>query len=408
MGPACSRNAGAAAVYSPGHVPGHVRDGQAERTSFLHAMLLHVPSEILVFWVLPLLSVKSLVRLDSAMNGGFLSNDVVAQMRQLYGSDRNITRLGNMRKEAWMLSRGIYPVNIKLFCGVNDKEICSKHDIARCARAVSLNYCWMLSAPAIASFLTGCTSVTALDLGYCTGKTSVCFAIAHNCPQLTALSLYGAERISFSGLQLVMQRCTQLVELRLSYSSGLTFYNLLHIVSTLCQNLHTLHLAGLSTVSNFTLSHLKCPALTELNISDCRHAVGAGCLLALAECPSLCVLYASCRDFNGPVRAPSVLPLAQNCAMLKELDLSRYTQLQPDAVLALVQHSAHLRRLVLDRCACITDATLLSVAAQGASSLKELSVKNCHSVTAEGVLAFQQQSAHCCRVYYGEYPDASL
>jgi hypothetical protein len=197
----------------------------------------------LVFWVLPLLSVKSLVRLDSAMNGGFLSNDVVALMRQLYGSDRNLTRLGNLRKEAWLLSRGIYPVNIKLFCGVNNKEICSKQDITRCARTVSLNYCWMLSAPAIASFLTGCTSVTALDLGYCTGKTSVCFAIAHNCPQLASLSLHGAERISFSGLRLVMKRCTQMVELRLSYSSGLTFYNLLHIVSTLCQNLHTLHSA---------------------------------------------------------------------------------------------------------------------------------------------------------------------
>jgi hypothetical protein len=167
-------------------------------------------------------------------------------------------------------------------------------------------------------------------------------------------------------------------------------------------------LAGLSNVSNLTLSHLKSPALTELNISDCRHAVGAGCLLALAERSSLRVLYASCRDFNGPVRAPTVLPLAQNCALLEELDLSGYTQLQPDAVLALVQHCAHLRRMVLDRCACITDATLLSVAAQGVISLKELSLKNCPSVTAEGVAAFQQQCTHCCGVYYGEYPDASL
>jgi predicted TIM-barrel fold metal-dependent hydrolase len=83
-----------------------------------------------------------------------------------------------------------------------------------------------------------------------------------------------------------------------------------------------------------------------------------------------------------------VLPLAQNCTKLEELDLSGYTQLQPDAVLALIQHFAHLRRLVLDHCACITDATLLSVAAQGVISLKELSLKNCPSVTAEGVAAF--------------------
>jgi Leucine-rich repeat (LRR) protein len=306
-----------------------------------------------------------------------------------------------MSKESWLLARQIYPSNIRMFCGLSNKEIRGKGRIAAHARIISFNYCWMLSSPAIAYFLQSCADVEVLDLTYCTVKRTVLLSIAKHCKRLRSLVLCHSQQLSCEGLISALQRCPDLSQLSLSHSSGLDIFQLLAIGEQ-CERIQVLHLSYLTVLDIIVLSFLKGAGarLLELDISFCP--VSDDTLHAIARlCPQLQVLNAACAASPWPADV-AVTELTSHCTGLTDLNLSGRALLSDSAVEIIASNCPNLNTLSLNRCTALT-GTALEHLAEKARNLQVLSVRRCPHIAQAGVVGLMGQFAALRAVYYGSH-----
>jgi hypothetical protein len=288
-----------------------------------------------------------------------------------------------------------------MFCGLTNREIRGKGRIAGRARIISLNYCWMLSSPAIAYFLQSCADVEALDLTYCTVKRAVLMSIAKHCKRLRSLVLCHCQQLSCEGLTSALQSCPALTQLSLSHSSGLDLFSLMAIGEQ-CERIQVLHLSNLVILDVVVLSFLKSAGagLRELDVSFCRGFVINDTLQAIARlCPQLQVLNVACAISPWPVDA-AVAQLTSHCTGLTDLNLSGRAMLSDSAVGIIADNCPNLRVLSLNRCTALTDAALEHLA-EKAQRLEVLAVRRCPHITQAGVAHLADRCAALRTVYYG-------
>jgi hypothetical protein len=355
----------------------------------------------ILFVFLTFLDVRGLVKLESAVGGGELCDVLCATLRVMLTTNRVTVTIGNLSKETWLLARQIYPSSIRMFCGLTNRELRGKGRIACHAKIISLNYCWMLSSPAIAHFLQSCAEVEVLDLTYCTVKRSVLISIAKHCRRLQSLTLAHSQQLSCDGLARTLQSCPALTQLSLSHSSGLDLFSLM-AVGDLCMSMQVLHLSNLLILDVVVLSYLKSAGagLRELDVSFCRGLVGNDTLHAIAQhCPHLRALNVACAISPWPADA-AVSQLTSHCTSLTELNLSGRAMLSDSAVAIIADNCPYLRVLSLNRCTALTNAALHHLAEKG-RNLQVLAVRRCPHITQAGVTQLVERSAALRTVHYG-------
>ena len=383
-------------------IPGTIADSFCSRVKVDNSVLTTVPRDVFVCVFLPYMTMTDLVKLDSALNCAVWADEIRARVREIVWSEDEVVTIGNMAKEAWFLSRSIYPINLRMFSGMNDDEIRKKTEIAKFARIVSLSYCWMLSPRAVGSFLHACGRVSVLNLSFCTVNFTVLESISQHCPVLRRLILCNSQRLSCQGLCSVLEWCIYLEELDISMSSGLSFIGTLEVMEK-SRGLSSLKMSGLKSVHNTTLIRLvrSVPDLTALDVSHCAHAIGGMALLPLSRCRALQYLNIACEHYLGTIDS-WVTVLAKGCPELWHLDMSGYTFLGDAGISALAQHCQHLTSLSLDRCLTINSSSLL-ILAEHCVALTEISCIDCPHITMEEVNEFHRSYARgkTCRVIYG-------
>jgi F-box/leucine-rich repeat protein 2/20 len=198
-------------------------------------------------------------------------------------------------------------------------------------------------------------ALTTLDLGGTQAGEAATIALARGCPALTSLSLRGCRAVGDGGASALGGSLRALAQLDLSNSA--------------------LSDEGLAALAD------GCSALTNLNLGGCDALTDGGIGAAAARLERL-------ERFNLSGTAagdPAVAMVAQSCAALHSLNLTRCTGVTDDgAIIAVVK--CPLASLYLASCAAVGDMTL-AAAGDFCATLRELHIAGCAKVTDTGVRA---------------------
>ena len=380
---------------------GHVNRVGKLTSQLDDSIILRLPREVLLFSVVPLLTVKDIVYLDSAIGCHEINNCLYDRLQNMLSSGEIWIKLANQSKKDWLLARKIYPHYIKLFCGIQEKELLNMRCIVSKAKSLSMNYCWMLSPRSSAYFLASCESLLYLDLSFCRVNFKVLKTVSKTCKLLNILNVSNSLKLSGLGLVEVLQRCGALRELRMNQCSALEERRgqpWIVQATAHCVKLERLHMlrACIANLSWGPLVTSHAPSLRELDLSFTSAAGPVATILSIAQhCTELRILMLACAVTTMPVN-DAVCELARRCCLLEELDLSGRAMLGNSAVEAVSEHCKALKVLRINRCPGITDDALVVLGVRS-SCLQELCCAQCHQINTEGISLLLERlpALHC-------------
>nr|GMD82754.1 EIN3-binding F-box protein 1-like [Ipomoea batatas] len=233
----------------------------------------------------------------------------------------------------------------------------------------------------------GLHNLASLTISSCRGTTDVSLeAVGKGCPSLKQMCIRKCFFVSDFGLAAFTKAAISLESLQLEECNRITQTGIVNAVSN-CSKLKTLSVAKCMSVKDLppqTPLLSPCGSLRSLSIRNCP-GFGSTSLAMVGElCPQLHHL-----DLGGlcGITDAGLLPLLNSCeAGLVKVNLSDCPNLTDEVVLALVRlHGQTLEVLNLDSCQKITDASLVAVA-DNCILLRDLDVSRC-SITDSGVAA---------------------
>lgn len=327
-----------------------------------------------------------------------------------------------------------------------------------CLRTVKLRTCNKINTEAVQMLLKKVDSVEELALTSCkklddsviavichhlgpslkdlnlrdlyTLSNSSLILLANSFPNLISLNLHGCSRITDEGVNQIVQKCTSLRDLDLSYCTGLqskphstSLTNLpvtlqeLSLVGVMSDDtqliteavkrltaLKSLRLCGIPAVNDESLNQMLCsigPFLEKLDLS--------GGLMSPLTDDGISAISRHCNklSFIGlsmlkQVTGTTLMPLLQDhqrAKMLKTLQLGCF-KLEPDVLFIISTQCSALEDLQLSGVQAVNDEFLITVA-KCCLSLKDLSIKACRDVNDAGICALAQYCPLECIVLSG-------
>ena len=189
--------------------------------------------------------------------------------------------------------------------------------------------------------------------------------VARCCPGLRSYNLYGCNDFTDTGLQALVLGCVGLRELDFSNAEHVADSSL-KILSQ-CPALTALDLNNCKLVTDFGIKDLcaNCPQLRSLCLSNCRHwespTVTGACIQSIAAgCPGLTNL--NLRDSlgwgNGPIDTEGLI--GKHCQSLVKLSINN-PDLADESIESIGKHCKHLTELDLSDCVLATDASAIAI-----------------------------------------------
>ncbi|OVA07797.1 F-box domain [Macleaya cordata] len=232
----------------------------------------------------------------------------------------------------------------------------------------------------------GLQKLKSIKISCCGGVTDLALqAVGKGCPNLKQLSLRRCS-VSDDGFVAFARSAASLESLQLEECNSITQSGVLIALSN-CGKLKSLNLVkclGIKDiVSRLTLPS-SCESLRSLSILNCPGFSNASLALVGKICPQLQYV-----DLSGlcAITDSGILPLLQSCkAGLVKVNLSGCMNLTDTVISALAKlHGETLQLLNLDGCRKISNASLVAIA-ENCSLLKELDVSKC-AITDFGIAA---------------------
>ena len=378
-------------------------------------IMFHLPTDVLVHEITPLLSNQDLRCLDVAVSDGRMRRllmDVYPALRSLQHSTRGL----NEHEMTWFFKRGI-PLSSISFAKCNTSDNITRifhmiHDsgYAKAVKRISLRLCHkVLAATHFAQMLTICTSLEALNLTKC-GNVAADFIsqLGQRCAALTSLDFEGnyEHSVSISSFRELGRGCPLLAHINLSMWIDNFPEGGIEALTEGGSQLTSICLAETS-LGNEAIVVLaeNCHSLTSLDITDC--GVTHAAVMALSQhCPLLatlkmfeeeeslsdvsdesvivlahgCPLLRRLDIYFAEISDTSVVVLAQLCKTLQHLDVAYCADVSDAAVMALVQYCPRLTYLGV-RGTKVTDVSVLAVANGGLGNLVRIDVCMCDLIT---------------------------
>ncbi|XP_057799936.1 EIN3-binding F-box protein 1-like [Salvia miltiorrhiza] len=231
----------------------------------------------------------------------------------------------------------------------------------------------------------GLRKLRSLSIASCQGVTDAGLeAIGKGSPDLKVFSLRRCALVSDNGVVSLAKAASSLASLKLDETHRITQCGVFGILAS-CGGLKALAVSnclGLKDMNfGFPLNSL-CTSLRSLAIHNCPGLGDSGLSMVGRLCPKL--THVDLRGLQGVTDA-GLLPLVQRPeAGLSKVNLSGCVNLTDNVVAEIANlHGETLEILNLERCSSITDVSLMSIATN-CSVLRELDVSGCR-VTDSGV-----------------------
>lgn len=234
----------------------------------------------------------------------------------------------------------------------------------------------------------GLPQLTSLAISLCRGVTDVSLeALGTGCPNVKQMSLRKCCFVSDHGLGAFTKAAGSLECLQLEECNRITQTGILYAVSN-CRKLKSLCVAKCMGIKDIPTSEAlvlaPCETLRSLTIRNCP-GFGSTSLATVGKlCPQLHYL-----DLSGlyGITDASILPLLESCESgLVKVNLTDCLNLSDEVVLSLARlHGQTLQVLNLDGCRKVSDASMVAVA-ENCAMLNDLDVSKC-SITDSGVAA---------------------
>jgi len=199
---------------------------------------------------------------------------------------------------------------------------------------------------------------------------------AFNHGNLVSLKCYN---LSAASLDEILSRCESVRELRVGMSfEARSAQTVNHHV--LLPSISDLYVSGNQDNALSVIS--LCPNLRKLSL--CAH-IADPCVAKMAE---------KCRHLKflclRGVRSTEFTAVATLCTDIVNLDLS-FTAVTDDAMEGVAENLKHLRRLNIQRCVALTNASLQSLAHHRVATLEALWLSGSYRITSEAVLILKSQ-----------------
>ncbi|XP_074307681.1 uncharacterized protein LOC141642707 [Silene latifolia] len=279
------------------------------------------------------------------------------------------------------LSRSFYP-------GVTDSDLAVVASGFTCLRRLSLSNCKGVTDLGLEAIGSNLHTLQSLDVSYCRKLTDKGFsAIAQGCPDLRSLQLTGCKFITDAVLSSLSRNCPNMEELVLQGCTNITDSGLTLLV-TACKQLNYLDLnkcthvgdVGISTVAEACSISLK-----TLKLLDCYKVGDAGISALASFCKALeTLIIGGCRNVSDK----SLKPLALSCnSSLKNLRMDWCLSITDNSLICILSTCKNLEALDIGCCEEVSDASFghLGKAENYAANLKVLKMCNCPKITTSGI-----------------------
>ncbi|KAG6409488.1 hypothetical protein SASPL_127528 [Salvia splendens] len=267
--------------------------------------------------------------------------------------------------------------DLKVF-GLRRSALVSDNGVVSFARAASsleslkLDETHRITQCGVFGILASCGGkLKALALSNCLGLKDSHFGFPLNslCTSLRSLAIHNCPGFGDSGLSMLGRLCTKLTHVELRGVEGVTDAGLLPLVQTPEAGLAKVNLSGCVNLTDNVvakIASLHGETLEVLNLERC-----------------------------SGISDVSLMSIATNCSVLRELDVSgcRVT----DLGVALLARAEQLRLQVLSLvgCSLVSDRSLLSLKMLGATLLG-LNIQLCHGISSAAVTMLLEQLWRCC------------
>ena len=214
----------------------------------------------------------------------------------------------------------------------------------------------------LAHLVTGCRSLTALDLTHCDELSEAGFlaTVGTMCPHLVELVLDGCPWLSSASFATLAIGCPRLTRLGLQFNPQVT-EEFLVVVGTALSGLRRLSLGDCPRVTAAGVAGVavRCPYLTSLDLRRVLSRTGV--------------------DYRDALQA-----IGSSCSRLTQLNLHHCAQISNKDLIAIGKGCSLLQRLNLYRCLAVGDEGLGGIA-DGCHYLWELNLMGCTRVTDTGL-----------------------
>ncbi|KAH9618706.1 hypothetical protein KSS87_006403 [Heliosperma pusillum] len=231
-------------------------------------------------------------------------------------------------------------------------------------------------------------TLQALDVSYCRKLTDNGFsAIAQGCPDLRSLQLTGCKFVTDAALSSLSHNCHYMEELVLQGCTNITDSGLTLLVSG-CKQLYYLDVNKCTHVGDVGISSVAqaCSvSLKTLKLLDCYKVGDAGISALASFCKALeTLIIGGCRNVSDK----SLKPLALSCnSSLKNLRMDWCLSITDNSVICILSACKNLEALDIGCCEEVSDASFghLGKGENYAGSLKVLKICNCPKITTSGI-----------------------
>jgi len=300
-------------------------------------------------------------------------NEVGGELWAL-GSSARVCRLWRDTVAATPLA--VSPLNAEDFITIAEARGAQVHEVELTANSCDFE-------PIIGDALMLCSSLVEISLADSNCADCILVALGTGCPALETVDLMACTACTDDGVRELVSGCHKLQWLNLQDCYKIGDASLAYI-GECCPELQWLSIRGCPSITNGGVGWLAqdCPQLEVLNMMDCAAISNAGCIEIARHCPHLKSLNVS----GCGITDQGVTELAQCCAGLVTVDLSRCTQITDTVLRVLSSQCQLLECLWLQSCSAISDTGLLELASSS-SKLVFLSIEGCDNVTEKGVAA---------------------
>ena len=329
--------------------------------------VLNVPEQVFQNCLIPFLSLKDIVILDTATCNRKQRDELKLNFNDCIMHPKIDIHISNSML-IWLHERHIFVVNMVLSDKLDKNRKESLLRAARHMQKLTIQSEFQLFTSMLTNLLDSCKVLVVLNLYGDKFTDSVLMAIAtHINPSLTSISVCDNSSVTDGGLVCLFQHCPWLLIVEVRTCKNITDVSVLRLAQYLSQ-LHTLRLVQLPLLTDRAVAliaqHMR--QLRSLNLCHCHGIEGQ-----------------------------TVMEIAQQCRQLEQLRVLNRKGAPLDPLLSTLSlHCPHLLKLHLSPCHSLTDSALICFA-QHFPLLQDLTVFDAKQLTDTAVLALSQ---HCARL----------
>mmetsp|Transcript_109096 Transcript_109096/g.213739 ORF Transcript_109096/g.213739 Transcript_109096/m.213739 type:complete len:465 (-) Transcript_109096:185-1579(-) len=345
--------------------------------------LFNLPEDFFRSCLIPLLSLRDIVHLDSSLLNSKLRHELKSRMGSVTADPRWAQRVSDKALK-WLAQNNVKLQNISLMESVTDASVPVLSTALQYVQKLVMRHTKLSTATTI-SVISYCSKLQTLTLCGSLYDDNIVLSMSKGLIHLGCLSFQDNDKITDDGLVAFFPNCPQLHSLELRHCKNVTDIPIIFIAKTI-PALRALRLSGLKSVtSQAALSVAEYAGnLKNFEICNCKGVSNDSVTLVAQKCP---LLEAFCVTVCSPTDDSLMIILSRHCRNLLTLHLSGCETISDAAVVLLTHKSPQLKDVTLVDAILLTDIAMVSIA-QSCKDLTSIFVANCTKLTDMTIIAF--------------------